>query len=326
MFKKKYEIDWVDFDLFIDHDAEKLSEGSFLYSNQYLESTDDLYKLSDKNCSIKYKPKLIGSSEGKYLKITHKKDCINISGNLYKWLNSQNVTGESCLMSLILKTVSKLSSMGLVFTSNKDIEKIKSGSFRVYRVDVKQDLIFQSREEALRYLNHIIKIGYFPYKKKSPYNNGAYFGMGSKTRWTMVYYHKGTELKDKNQRFSIDPEIYQVAERMVRSECRILNAQLKDWNLMYAKQWADLEKIESFFDEIFSRLRLPNLENRNEVLDISNKNDRKFFTIHKNACIEDYYSRTTIHLMHNRFLSEYGIDLRQVERNGVLNGKSYSRK
>jgi hypothetical protein len=40
-------------------------------------------------------------------------------------------------------------------------------------------------------------LGYYPYKAKSLYKNGCYFGMHSKTRWHMKYYHKGNELREK---------------------------------------------------------------------------------------------------------------------------------
>ncbi|MFV4890158.1 hypothetical protein Q5E69_016300 [Acinetobacter baumannii] len=77
---------------------------------------------------------------------------------------------------------------------------------------------------------------------------------------------------------------------------KILNAQLKDWNLMYGSQWSDLEKIKKIFDEIFSKLRIPKVDERNSILDIKNKSDRKFLKLYKHGCISDYYSRTMIHL------------------------------
>ena len=78
---------------------------------------------------------------------------------------------------------------------------------------------------------------------------------------------------------------------------------------MYGSQWSDLEKIKKIFDEIFSKLRIPEIDERNSILDIKNKSDRKFLKLYKHGCISDYYSRTMIHLKKQKFLNEYGIDL-----------------
>ncbi|MDH1520023.1 phage/plasmid replication protein, II/X family [Acinetobacter johnsonii] len=304
-----YEIDWIDFDLFVDGNAEKITEGSILYTTLHLDTVDDVYKLSDQNCQIKFKPKIISSDKGKTVTLTYKKDYIHVSGNIYKWLKSQNVTGEKNLLNLIVEFVNVLKSKDLISFSEEQFKNIKNGNFRVYRVDVKLDYIFASKQDALRYLNNVQMLGYFPYKAKQLYKNGCYFGMSSKTRWSLKYYHKGNELREKNQRFSIEPKIYEIAERMVRAECKILNAQLKDWNLMYASQWNDLEKIRRMFDDVFSKLKLPKVDKRNNILDIENKSDRKFITLYEEGCISDYYSRTMIHLKKKKILNEYGIDL-----------------
>jgi len=307
--KNNYEIDWLDFDLFVDGVAEKISDGSILYTTLCLDTIEDVCQLSEQNCQLKFKPKVITSNNGKPITLTYRDNHIHVQGNVYKFLKSQNVTGEESLVGLVLEFVKLLESKGYIYVSEKQLKDIKKGKFRVYRVDVKSDYIFNSKEEALRYLNNIKMLGYYPYKAKSLYKNGCYFGMHSKTRWHIKYYHKGNELREKNQRFSMEPKIYEIAEKMVRAECKILNAQLKDWNLMYASQWNDLEKIKKIFDEIFSKLRIPEIDERNSILDIKNKSDRKFLKLYKYGCISDYYSRTMIHLKKQKFLNEYGIDL-----------------
>lgn len=307
--QKNYEIDWIDFDLRVDGNVEKITDGSILYTTLYLDTIDDVYQLSEQNCQLKFKPKVITSDGGKSITLTYRDNYIHVQGNIYKFLKSQNVTGEGSLIDLILEFVKILESKEYIYVSEKQLKDIKKGKFRVYRVDVKNDCIFDTKEEALRYLSNIKMLGYYPYKAKSLYKNGCYFGMHSKTRWHMKYYHKGNELREKNQRFSIEPKIYELAEKMVRAECKILNAQLKDWNLMYGSQWSDLEKIKKIFDEIFSKLRIPKIDERNSILDIKNKSDRKFLKLYKHGCISDYYSRTMIHLKKQKFLNEYGIDL-----------------
>lgn len=128
-------------------------------------------------------------------------------------------------------------------------------------------------------------------------------------RWNIRYYHKGTELRDKNKRFYMDKELFALAELMVRSEIRVLNPQLKDWNLSYGYHWENLEKIDLFFSEKFNKLKLPDVMEREKLLNISNKSDRKFYAIARKNNLNDFYSRATISSKRAIFLSKYGIDI-----------------
>lgn len=308
--RSKLEIDWLSFSIKVNHDAKKISDGSIIYSNVNISSFDDFKKIDKNNLIIKCKPKDIVSEHGKLIELNSiDGKRINIKGNIFKWLYGQNVTGESNLISLIVKFVETLRSDGLVNPTEEQLIEISNGDFRVYRVDVKQDLIFNNKDNALRYLDHIKKLGYYRYKEKKEYSNGCYFGMDSRTRWSLLYYHKGNELRDKNQRFKVGTELYALSELMIRSEIRIHNAQLKEWNLMYGWQWKDLHAINTFFTRKFSDLQLPNINERNQVLDISSKTDRKFYSIIKDKCPEDYYSRATIHQKRIKFMNDYGIDI-----------------
>ena len=45
--QKNYEIDWIDFDLHVDGNVEKITDGSILYTTLYLDTIDDVYQLSE---------------------------------------------------------------------------------------------------------------------------------------------------------------------------------------------------------------------------------------------------------------------------------------
>ncbi|AXY61113.1 phage/plasmid replication protein, II/X family [Acinetobacter sp. WCHAc010052] len=301
------EIDWVNFDICIDHDVSKISDGCIIDTNFNI---DDLSNgdLNLGSAKIRNKSKIILSKKGDPIKLTSKKNIVNVQGNIFKWLHGQNVTGESNLLKIICNFVEKLENLGFFYPTKAQMFKIKKGNFRVYRVDIKQDLIFYSKDEALRYLDHVIKLGTYPYKKKDKYKNGCYFGMTSK-RWNIRYYHKGTELRDKNRRFYTEKELFALAELMVRSEIRVLNPQLKDWCLSYGYHWGNLEKINLIFLEKFNELKLPDVMEREKILNIDDKSDRKFYAVIKNNCPEDFYCRATISSKKTKFLNEYGIDI-----------------
>lgn len=305
--KNALEIDWISFDICVNHDVSKISNGCIIDTNFNI---DDLsngdFNLG--NTTIRNKSKIFYSKEGDTIKLTSKKNIVNVQGNIFKWLHGQNVTGETNLLKIIFNFVEKFENLGLFYPTQDQILKIRKGDFRVYRVDIKGDLIFADKEESLRYLDHIIKLGRYPNKKKEKYKNGCYFGMTSK-RWNIRYYHKGTELRDKNKRFYMDKELFALAELMVRSEIRVLNPQLKNWNLSYGYHWENLEKIDLFFSEKFNKLKLPDVMEREKLLNISNKSDRKFYAIARKNNLNDFYSRATISSKRAIFLSKYGIDI-----------------
>ncbi|WP_317509018.1 phage/plasmid replication protein, partial [Acinetobacter baumannii] len=135
--QKNYEIDWIDFDLHVDGNVEKITDGSILYTTLYLDTIDDVYQLSEQNCQLKFKPKVITSDGGKSITLTYRDNYIHVQGNIYKFLKSQNVTGEGSLIDLILEFVKILESKEYIYVSEKQLKDIKKGKFRVYRVDVK---------------------------------------------------------------------------------------------------------------------------------------------------------------------------------------------
>ncbi|SCC71978.1 phage/plasmid replication protein, II/X family [Acinetobacter albensis] len=311
--RKEIEIDWISFSIEVNHDPEKISDGSIIFSNVYINKFDDLKKINEGNLIIKSKPKSIFSDFGKLIELNSiGGKIVNIKANIFKWLNGQNITGESNLIYLVVKFVEDLKNKGLIDPTEEQLSNIKNGKFRVYRVDVKQDLIFTNKNSALRYLDHIKKLGFYPYKARKTYKNGCYFGFDSRTRWNLKYYHKGTALREKNQITRVNSELLALSELMIRSEIRILNDQLKDWNLMNGYQWSDLNEINKFFTEKFTNLKLPKMKERNELLDIEDSADRKFYLLAKNSCISDLYSRTTIYKKRLKFIEYYGIDIDKI--------------
>ncbi|MFH4233572.1 phage/plasmid replication protein, II/X family, partial [Acinetobacter baumannii] len=78
---------------------------------------------------------------------------LKISGNFYKWLNGHNVTGCESLIDLVLQTIEKLKNLNLVDPTKEQLETIRLGNFRLYRVDIKRDIVFDSKQNAIQYLS-----------------------------------------------------------------------------------------------------------------------------------------------------------------------------
>ncbi|MFA2901476.1 phage/plasmid replication domain-containing protein [Acinetobacter pittii] len=106
MLEKNFEIDMLEVNLYVDHDAEKLSDGTYIYSKNYLKNLNELKNISDNDVVLKNKPKWLSSEDGKNIKITSlSSSCINVSGNIYKWLKNENILGERDLIKLVYEFV-----------------------------------------------------------------------------------------------------------------------------------------------------------------------------------------------------------------------------
>ena len=180
-----------------------------------------------------------------------------IQGNLYKWLNGQNVTGTTDLMQLVFDTVIKLShKFDAITPTTVELDNIKSGLFNIYRIDLNKALMFENQEKAQQYLNLIKEHATYPRRKREVENNGIYFGKGSK-RTTLLYYYKGKEVTShKKQQANITPELKAYADRMVRCEVRLLSQQLRDDQLQYGHCWNE-ELIKQVVENYHNLLNLP---------------------------------------------------------------------
>lgn len=180
-----------------------------------------------------------------------------IQGNLFKWLNGQNVTGTTDLIQLVFDTVTKLCHIFDAITpTTVELENLKLGQFRIYRIDLNKALMFEDHGKAQEYLNLIKEHGTYPRRKRDVENNGIYFGKGSK-RTTLLYYFKGKEVvSHRKQQLNLTPELKVYAERMVRCEVRLFSQQLRDDQLQYGHCWNE-ELIKQLVDGYHDILNLP---------------------------------------------------------------------
>lgn len=180
-----------------------------------------------------------------------------IQGNLFKWLNGQNVTGSTDLIQLVYDTVTKLCLMfGAIQPTSLELEDIKLGQFKIYRIDLNKALLFEDKQKAQQYIDLIKENGTYPRRKREVENNGIYFGKGS-TRTTLLYYYKGKEVDShKKQQVNLTPELKAYADRMVRCEVRLFSQHLRDHELRYGYCWND-EVVKKLVEGNHYLLNLP---------------------------------------------------------------------
>lgn len=295
-------IDWIHVLVKVNHDPKLISRGIILHLNN---------EWDVESATHHYKPQILRSSYENTLWIKpFTTGSIEISGNFYKFLNHHNVTGRNDLIGLVTDLVKHLSSLDMgIDPTDAELSDLKQGRFRLFRVDVNKANLFNSKNEALDYLNHLKKSASYPYRSKTIYSNGLYFGMKSK-RWTLKFYHKGTEvLAHKNNEYPIDGALLAFADLMVRAEIRINAHQLREWDLMFGHQW-QVGIAEGLLDSILKKMILP--DKKVITTDkLKSATDRKFYKSWVDGEAEIYYSTRTIQRYRNKFLKKYGINIQQ---------------
>lgn len=305
MSENSINIDWIHLSIQVNHDPKLISNGMVIHLNNELD-----FNLA----THYYKAVTIRSSFEDTLWIKPSSaNSIEISGNFYKFLHHQNITGSNNLILLVLSLIRHLESLDLgISPTDEELDQIKKGQFRLFRVDINKPIYFSSKLVALEYLEHIKRNGSYPYRFKSIYQNTVYFGMRSK-RWSLKFYHKGTEVKaHKNKDYQIDEATLALADLMIRAEVRINSQQLKEWDLQFGYQWS-CEHIEQLFNKLLNKLILPQQE---EQIDLSTmtKADRKFHDAWMNNKTTEYYSFKTFQRYQKKFLELYGINLNSTTK------------
>ena len=234
---------------------------------------------------------------------------IEISGNFYKFLNHHNVTGTDDLVGLVTDLIQHLATLDIgIEPTEEELKDIQDGKFRLFRVDVNKAILFDSKVAALDYLEHLKSAASYPYRKKTIYSNGVYFGMRSK-RWCLKFYHKGTEVQvHKSGEFPLDDELKALADLMVRAEMRINSQQLKDWDLAFGHQWSK-DIAQSLLERTLSKLEVPTKPVAVEEPKFESSADRKFYKCWLDGDAETNYSLRTIQRYTKRFLQEFGINI-----------------
>ena len=196
----------------ISHDPQKLSKGLKIYLDE--DHNFDKAKTS-------YRSKDIESKNKHTLKVKPVNEKLRISGNFYKWLHGQNITGCSSIDDLVLDVVKNFIEMGLVEPTDEQLGILKKGQYRIYQIHVKRDITFDNKQLALDYLDQLKTGGYYPHKRRTIYQNGVYFGQSSK-RWVLGYYHKGKEIDQQRiKKDIVNPELKALADVTIRAEIKI---------------------------------------------------------------------------------------------------------
>lgn len=304
-----YSVDWLKVVVYINHDQHSLNDGIRVD----IRRSEDGYDTEAQMQS--FRPVWVRGSYSSQLKIKSlSESSLLIEGNFYKWLHGQNVTGSTDLVGLVFNVVRALADqIPAIAPTQEQLKVIKQGLFDISIVDINKGLLFQDRQEALKYLELLKHNSSYPYRKKDIESNGVYFGKTSK-RWLIKYYHKGNEIiANRKHQKRITAELKAVADVMIRCEVRIKWTQLRDWDLLTGEKW-DKATVRRLIDTAHSKLRLPEPVTLPEMP----KRYVKFISCHKAGTVVDCYSPKTISKMKADLIRKFGVHLngQKIVRNG----------
>ena len=298
-----YMVDWLKVEVKVNHDPNELNNGIRFDAVR----TGDSYSEPMKS----YKEMWITEpSYSNKLKVKPMKDgTLLIDGNLGKWLTGHNITGESDVISLVYKTILKLSDMSDYITpTEQQLEAIKKGQFKIHKIDINKAILFETKDESLQYLERLKFHASYPRFDKVVKKNGVYFGYDSK-RKTFKYYHKGTEIKvNKKYQKSGNKELQALADLMIRCELSLKWRELNSSNLLNGFNWTP-EIVKQLIDDAHNQLRMP--KEINFPNDLPTKYKR-FISCFKVGSLVESYKTSTINRMKSDLIRLYGVDLRDL--------------
>lgn len=204
--------------------------------------------------------------------------------------------------------------LGLSPTAS-ELEDIRSGKFRLFRVDVNKGFIFANKAEALAYLNTLQDRASYPYRKKTIYPTSVYFGMKAR-HWSLKFYHKLTEVeKHHNNNFVLSDDLKRLADCMIRAEIRFSSPYLKKLDMCFGYQWLDIDMVEKLFDEKIEKMKVGEKSVLEADKELRTSADKKFYAIWTTGLAEKFYSMRTIQRYAKKFLEEYSINLNTIITN-----------
>lgn len=246
-----YMVDWLKIKVNINHNQEQLNNGLRF----------DVSKIDDEYSEPIVSYKELWLTEPSYdnrLKIKSLKDnTLLISGNLGKWLGGQNIVGSDDVIKLVYETVIKLSELSEHVTpTQQQLDNILLGYFKIDKIDINKAVLFDSKDEALQYLERLKYHSSYPRFDKKVESNGVYFGYNSK-RKTIKYYHKGNEAIANNKyQNNLNNDLIELANKMVRCELTLKWRELYDNELLNGYDW-DSATVKRVIDDTHSQLRMP---------------------------------------------------------------------
>lgn len=295
-----YMVDWLKIKVKINHNQEQLNDGLRF----------DVSKVDSEYTEPRVSYKEMWLSEPSYdnkLKIKSlKDDTLLISGNLGKWLEGQNIVGSDDVIKLVYETVIKLSELSEHVTpTQQQLDNILLGYFKIDKIDINKAVLFDSRDEALQYLERLKYHSSYPRFDKKIESNGVYFGYDSK-RKTIKYYHKGHEIIANNKyQQNLDNDLIELANRMVRCELTLKWRELYDNELLNGYDW-DSATVKRVIDDTHKQLRMP--EPIKFPTDLPSKYIR-FISCFKAGTFVEGYTPLTIERMKRDLMRLHGVDI-----------------
>lgn len=247
---------------------------------------------------------------------------IEISGNPVKFLQGHNVFGTNDLRALVVALFERLCSipeLQLIPTVD-ELNLIKTGAYRLSRVDVNEHFAFPSEQVAKAWLRAAGRSANMMFRGAGLFKEGTLYFTPQSRRFVPKIYHKGSEISSTNKDHRLPdellqiPELLQYAQNSLRFEIKILSTQLNDWHLHLGCNWDQDTATMLIKEQFIDKLQLSaNMSLNPEVLDTLPNSLKPVYALWESGQdLRQCYSKAQFYKRRSQLL-EFGIDISIIQ-------------
>lgn len=231
-------IDWLDFTFPLRHEH---GPGTPFYAGEIMASNPDggldwgIFKRLEMEGSHSAKIQVRAAST-----MADGRSAIRVSGNVVKWFQGHNIFGTDDMHGLVHECIRRILELAGITPTPEESASWLAGDVEFLRVDVTDSHDFGSRPRVLNAIRSLDSTAHLKMRGRGHYNgHSLLFGKGSRY-WSLTLYAKGPELdKHRLPLALIDTPLKDHADRLLRSEVRMLSMHLKRLGLHRLEAWND---------------------------------------------------------------------------------------
>ncbi len=248
---------------------------------------------------------------------------VYISGNPTKYLQGHNIFGTNDFHHLMVAFFIELFKMAEISITDKELDFLERGYYRLTRIDCTDSLVFSSQKEVDMVLNRIAESGHYRHRGNATMDRGTiYFGKNSK-KWSLKIYNKYKEVLKRKLPYTINKDkLLEFAKKLLRFEIVLRQQELKKQKLDFACNWNEktvLEMIMKYINKNKLTISQNNYFSDNEILALPRAIRGTYITWLTGINVSATMSKATFY-RHRTLLLEYGIDIStQAQKNNDNN-------
>jgi II/X family phage/plasmid replication protein len=168
------------------------------------------------------------------------RSAIRVFGNVVKWFQGHNIFGTDDMHGLVHECIRRILDLASITPTSEESAAWLAGDVEFLRVDVTDSHDLGTRERVMNAIRSLDLTAHLKMRGRGHYNgHSLLYGKGSR-HWSLTLYAKGPELDKHRLPVTLaDTPLKAHADRLLRSEIRMLSMHLKRLGLHRLEGWND---------------------------------------------------------------------------------------